>query len=403
MEDDTAKAQERMGITMPVFVVSLVSFLNDVASDMIYPIVPIFLTTVLGAPVAVVGLIEGIAESTSSFLRVASGVASDKLRVRKPFIVMGYVLSASSKLFYASATSWITVLFGKFSDRLGKGTRTAARDAYIAENSAPKDRGRAFGFHRGMDTMGAVVGPLLGILLLHFYGTDYQRIFLISLIPTAFAVILLILFLKEGKWSDATIDDKLSFRLLLTRLRGPLAIFLIINAIFAIGNSSDAFLILRSQSLGLSMTAIIFAFALFNFTYAILSVPAGIVSDKIGPRNIMFVGFIIFAVVYTLFGFAHSQIFAWLLFPLYGVYMALTDGVSKAYIANIVPKEQLATAYGVYQFVIGFCAFFASLIAGILWSRIGEFAPFIFGGVTALCAAMLLFIVGPKGRTIKVD
>ncbi len=398
--EENGHPEEKRGITMPVFVVSIVSFLNDVASDMIYPIVPIFLTTVLGAPVTVVGLMEGIAESTSSFLRIASGAASDKLRKRKPFIVIGYMLSASSKFFYAFATSWHSVLVGRFSDRLGKGVRTAARDAYIAQNTAPRDRGKAFGFHRGMDTLGAVAGPLIGILLLQYFGEDYHKIFLFSLIPTAIAVALLIIFLKEKPWDIPEKNERTSIRGVLRNFPKPLIIFLVINMIFAIGNSSDAFIILRTQGLGFTMISTILVYALFNFTYASFSVPAGIVSDKMGPRNILVLGFIIFSVVYLLFGYATTPLFIWILFPLYGVYMALTDGVSKAYISNIVPGEVLGTAYGIYQFAIGFCAFFASLIAGLLWTKVGEQAPFIFGGVMALIAALLLILVGPKRKPI---
>jgi MFS family permease len=209
--------------------------------------------------------------------------------------------------------------------------------------------------------------------------------------------------LKEKPWVVAEKNEHTSIRGVLRNFPKPLIAFLIINMIFAIGNSSDAFIILRTQGLGFTMISTILVYALFNFTYASFSVPAGIVSDKIGPRNILVLGLMIFSVVYLLFGYATTPLFIWILFPLYGVYMALTDGVSKAYISNIVPGEILGTAYGIYQFAIGFCAFFASLIAGFLWTKVGEQAPFIFGGVMALIAALLLVLIGPKGKTITTE
>lgn len=387
--------KSKFGITKPVFVVSVVSFLNDIASDMVYPIVPIFLTTVLGAPVAVMGLIEGIAESTSSFLRVASGVASDKMEKRKPFIIMGYIFSATSKLFYAAAIAWPMVMAGKFIDRLGKGTRTSARDAFIAEHTEDKHKGRAFGFHRSMDTMGAAVGPLIGVFLLSYFQNDFKTVFLVSLVPTIFALFLLFFFVRDDKPKLSEIKIKLPFKEILKKLPKPLLIFLVVNCIFAIGNSSDAFIILRANDLLkgdgiLEATKVsMILYAIFSLSYALFSIPAGIISDKIGQKRVILFGFIIFAVVYMMFGFSHNSSLLWLLFPIYGMYMALTDGVGKAYIANIIGHEHLGSAYGIYQFAIGFCAFFSSLIAGVLWQKVGVAAPFVFGGVMAILAALI--------------
>lgn len=402
MEDKQAK----FGITKPVFVVSAVSFLNDIASDMIYPIVPIFLTTVLGAPVAVMGLIEGIAESTSSFLRVASGVASDKMEKRKPFIIMGYIFSATSKLFYAAAGAWQMVLAGKFIDRLGKGTRTSARDAFIAEHTNDEHKGRAFGFHRGMDTLGAVFGPLLGVFLLSYFNNDFKTVFLVSLIPTIFALFLLFFFIRDDKPKIDKIKFKIPFKEVIKNLPKPLLIFLIVNCIFAIGNSSDAFIILRANDL-LKADGIIEAttvgmilYSIFSLSCALFSVPAGIISDKIGQKKVIFSGFIIFAIVYILFGISKNSSLLWFLFPVYGMYMALTDGVGKAYIAKLIGHEHLGAAYGIYQFAIGFCAFFSSLIAGLLWEKVGVSAPFIFGGVMAILAA-IIFISYKKELKLK--
>ncbi len=389
------KSKTNHGITKPVFIVSAVSFLNDIASDMVYPIVPIFLTTIIGAPVQILGLIEGVAESTSSFLRVASGFASDKLEKRKPFIIIGYALSATSKLFYAVAGTWQMVLAGKFADRFGKGTRTSARDAFIAENTEEKHRGRAFGFHRSMDTLGAVFGPLIGILLLKYFNGDFKTIFLVSLIPALIALALLYLYIHDDKTKIAKIKLKLPFREIVKNLPKPFAVFLVINCMFAIGNSSDSFLILRANNLGASLIISTLLYALFSFFYSIFSIPAGIVADKIGQRRVMTLGFIIFAFVYLAFGFVHSTNYLWILFPIYGIYMALTDGVGKSFIANIVDSDYLATAYGIYQFAIGFCAFFASLIAGFLWAEVGVASPFAFGGIMSLLA-VIIFVFNKK-------
>ena len=385
--------KNKFGISKNVFVLGLVSFFNDVASEMIYPIVPIFLTSVLGAPVAIVGLIEGIAESTASILKVVSGWLSDKWQKRKPFIVAGYSFSAISKILLSLAYSWPFVLFARFVDRFGKGTRTSARDALIAESSENSVRGRSFGFHRALDTMGAVVGPLLALLAIHFLDNKFRLIFFLAFIPAFIGILLLIFFVKEKK---KELNSSFVFRFNWKELDPSFKIFLLISFIFALGNSSDAFLILRAQNLGLSLILVVLVYVLFNFTYAIFSMPAGIISDKIGPKKVLLAGFLLFSVVYLFFGLVHSSLLLWFLFPIYGIYMALTEGVGKAYISNLVPQEKTGTAFGVYQTTIGLCTFFASLIAGLLWTYIGVKAPFIFGSIAAIISAFLFIIFGSK-------
>ncbi len=326
--------KNKFGISKNVFVLGLVSFFNDVASEMIYPIVPIFLTSVLGAPVAIVGLIEGIAESTASILKVVSGWLSDKFQRRKPFVVAGYSFSAISKMILSLAFSWPFVLIARFIDRFGKGTRTSARDALIAESSENSVRGRAFGFYRALDTLGAVVGPMIALLAIHFLGNNFRLIFFLAFIPAFMGILLLLFFVKEKK-KEA--NPSSTFRFNWHKLDPSFKIFLLISFIFALGNSSDAFLILRAQNLGLSLTLVVLAYILFNFTYAIFSIPAGIISDKIGPKKVLLAGFLLFSAVYLFFGLVHSSLFLWLLFPVYGLYMALTEGVGKAYISNLVP------------------------------------------------------------------
>ena len=385
--------KNKSGISKNVFVLGLVSFFNDVASEMIYPIVPIFLTSVLGAPVAIVGLIEGIAESTASILKVISGWLSDKWQKRKPFVVAGYSFSAISKIILSLAYSWPFVLFARFVDRFGKGTRTSARDALITESSENKVRGRAFGFHRTLDTLGAVVGPLIALLAIHFLDNNFRLIFFLAFIPAFIGILLLLFFVKEKKKEANSLN---TFHFNWRELNPSFKIFLLISLIFALGNSSDAFLILRAQNLGLSLILVVLAYVFFNFTYAIFSMPAGIISDKIGPKKVLLAGFLLFSAVYLFFGLAHSSLLLWFLFPVYGIYMALTEGVGKAYISNLVPQEKVGTAFGVYQTTIGLCTFFASLIAGLLWTYIDVSTPFIFGSIMALISAFLFIVLGKK-------
>lgn len=391
--------KNKFGISKNVFVLGLVSFFNDVASEMIYPIVPIFLTSVLGAPVAIVGLIEGVAESTASILKVVSGWLSDKWRKRKPFVVAGYSFSAISKILLSLAYSWPFVLFARFIDRFGKGTRTSARDALIAESSENSVRGRSFGFHRALDTLGAVVGPLIALLAIHFLDNNFRLIFFLAFIPACIGVFLLVLFVKERK-KEKNLSPTFNFSW--RNLDPSFKIFLLISFIFALGNSSDAFLILRAQNLGLSVILVVLAYVLFNFTYAIFSMPAGIISDKIGPKKVLLAGFLLFSAVYLFFGLANSSLFLWFLFPVYGIYMALTEGVGKAYISNLVPQEKTGTAFGIYQTTIGLCTFFASLIAGLLWTYIGVSAPFIFGSLMALISAFLFVVLAKKIKLVII-
>ena len=385
--------KNKFGISKNVFVLGLVSFFNDVASEMIYPIVPIFLTSVLGAPIAIVGLIEGIAESTASILKVISGWLSDKWRKRKPFIIIGYSFSAISKILLGLAYSWPFVLLARFIDRFGKGTRTSSRDALITESSEDKVRGRAFGFHRTLDTLGAVVGPLLALLAIHFLDNDFRLIFFLAFIPAFIGILLLLFFVQEKKKEANSLNV---FHFNWRELNPSFKIFLFISLIFALGNSSDAFLILRAKNLGLSLSLAVLAYVLFNFTYAIFSTPAGFIADKFGPRKVLLAGFLLFSIVYLLFGLVHSSLLLWLLFPIYGIFMALTEGVGKAYISNLVPQEKIGTAFGVYQTTIGLGTFFASLIAGLLWTYLNVSTPFIFGSMMALISAVLFIVFGKK-------
>lgn len=384
----------KRGITKNVLVISLVSFFNDIASEMIYPIVPIFLTTVLGAPVTIVGLIEGIAESTASILRVFSGWFSDTLRSRKPFMVVGYGLSALSKAVLAAAFHWSMVLGGRFVDRFGKGIRTAARDALISESSKAQYRGSVFGFHRAIDTMGALTGPLIALALMSTFRDNLRFIFFLAVIPSVIGIIFLAVFVKDIRKQQNRTDAP-SFRLHDINLSRDCKVFFFVSVVFAIGNSSDAFLILRAHNLGLSLSLTIVAYTVFNFFYAVLSHPAGIISDKIGQKKVILWGFCLFALVYFLFGIITDQHLLWVLFPLYGIYMALTEGIGKAYISLLVKNDFTGTIYGIYQTLIGLTTFLSSLIAGFLWKYVSPAAPFIFGSILAL-AAFVIFATSMK-------
>ena len=387
------------GITKNVVGISLVSFFNDIASEMIYPVVPIFLTTVLGAPVTIVGLIEGIAESTASILRVFSGWFSDKFQRRKPFMIAGYVLSSLSKLIMAVSVHWSMILGGRFIDRFGKGVRTSARDALLAEGCDASCRGRVFGFHRAIDTMGALVGPLTALVLLQAFSQNLRSIFFLAIIPAIIGVLLLAIFVKDIRRHEVSRNTP-PIRLRDIKLSKDFKIFLVVSAVFAVGNSSDAFLILRAQNLGLSLSLTIVVYTVFNAAYALTSFPVGVLSDRIGQKKVLLYGFCLFAIIYFLFGVVTKPAFLWLLFPLYGVYMALTEGIGKAYISHLVDKDYTGTTYGIYQTLIGIMTFLSSLIAGLLWKYISPGAPFYFGGIMAIVAFIIFFIFTEKEKSV---
>lgn len=381
------------GINRNIVAISLVSFLNDISSEMVYPVVPIFLVTVLNAPVTIVGLIEGIAEATANLMRVFSGYFSDRFQKRKPFMTGGYAISALSKFVIAAASGWVVVLGGRFLDRFGKGVRTSARDALISSVSQERYRGRVFGFHRALDTIGAVIGPLLAFLLLKVFEDNLRIIFYIAFVPAAAGVVLLMIFVRDHRKNSRN-GKPTSWRIHDIKLDRSFKVFLLASTVFALGNSSDAFIILKAHSLGFTVGTTILAYALFNAVYAVISHPAGIVSDKVGQKKVLLWGFALFALIYFLLGIINNPRFLWVVFPLYGVYMALTEGIGKAYISLHTRDEFAGTTYGVYQTVTGLAAFPASLAAGFLWKYIGTGAPFIFGAVMALAALSIFGMAG---------
>lgn len=378
-----------------VFFLGLVSFFNDVASEMVYPIIPIFITSVLGAPVSVLGLIEGIAEATASIMKFVSGYVSDKMQKRKIFVSSGYGLSGISKLLIGLAMSWHLVFFARFIDKFGKGIRTTARDSILLENATAENKGFIFGFHRAFDSLGAVVGPLLALFMLLILKENMRLIFFIAFIPSVIGVILLIIFVKEKRKekNGKSIQIKLQWK----SLNPGFKIFFLISIIFALGNSSDTFLILRSKDLGLTTTLTVLTYVLYNISQTIFATPAGGLADKIGAKKVFAIGLLVFAFVYFSFGIIHSAFWVWLLFPIYGIYIAFTDGVSKAYVSEFIKKEESGTYFGIYQTGIALASFFASFIAGILWSSVGAQSAFFYGSALAILALVVLFY----GKLIK--
>ena len=383
-----------------VWVLTLVSFLTDVSSEMVVHLLPIFLSSVLGVGTAIVGLIEGIAETTTSLLKAASGWYSDRIRGRKALALAGYGLSTLAKPFLYIATSWGGVLGVRVADRLGKGVRTAPRDALIADSVDSRRRGWAFGLHRAGDTAGAVVGIGVAIAVLNampagagFGRPAFQRVVLVSLIPAALAVMTLALGVREVAPKDPVGHRR---PIALAGFDRRFRLFLGITLLFTLGNSSDAFLILRARAVGLSVTGILGMMLTFNLVYAALSGPAGSLSDRIGRRRLLLAGWLVYVLVYLGFAFARTAWQAWSLMAVYGVYYALTEGVGRAFVADLVPAEGRGTAYGLYHAGIGLAALPASLLAGILWQGVGNWgglgpaAPFLAGSGLTLAAAVLL-------------
>ena len=396
---DSGDLDTRGGLNRNIILLSIVSFFADLAGEMLYPLIPIFLTTVLGAPPAIVGLIEGVAESVASLLRAVSGWLSDRIGERKRLVMLGYGLAALAKPLLALAFGWPIVFLARLLDRVGKGIRGAPRDALIADWSTEATRGRAFGFHRALDTAGAVGGPLIAILGLRLLHGDIRLLFLVAFVPSAVAVALLVPLQERRRGAQGREAPQLSLRL--TGYDRRFKVFLLAMLVFALGNSSDAFLILRAKDLGLSTTATVLAYVLYNAVYASLSLPAGIRSDRVGRRNLIVAGLLIFAGVYAGFALVTSPELVWMLFAVYGAYIALTDGVGKALVADLAPAGAVGTALGLYNTLGGLMVLEASVTAGLLWEHVGPAAPFIYGAATACVAALLLLVLLPAGAAVQ--
>jgi MFS family permease len=382
-----------MKLPRAVVVLGAVSFLTDASSEMIYPLLPIFLSSVLGAGALAVGAIEGAAESVASLLKLASGWWSDRASRRKPLVVAGYALaSAARPLIGVTQSAW-QVLGLRLTDRVGKGLRSAPRDALIADAVAPALRGRAFGFHRAADHAGAVVGPLIAFALLGA-GLSMRGVFLAAAIPAALAVLAVVVLVREPQ---REVPQALSSPTPLApgraRLGRPFWTYLVVVLVFTLGNSSDAFLLLRANELGVPAAQIPILWAAFHVVKSLASTPAGALSDRVGRRPLIIAGWVLYAAVYLGFARANEGWHAWALFLAYGAFFALTEGVEKALVADLAPAQARGTAFGWYNLVLGIGALPASLVFGAVWQWAGAPAAFAMGAALSVVASVGLFVL----------
>ena len=378
------------GMTLNILILGLVSLFTDLSSQMVFPLIPLFLTTVLGTGAYAVGIVEGAAETTASLFKVVSGYWSDKIRKRKPFVLFGYSLSSITKPLFALANVWSFVLFIRVIERIGKGLRTAPRDAIVAESCDESVRGKAYGFHRAMDGIGSVAGAMLAFLLLPTLG--YRNIFLFALIPGVIAVFV-VLFIKEKRVPLEKDTKAMSLRLSLKELPGNLRLFVIVSSIFALGHFGYAFLLLRAKNIGLADNMAILLYILFYIVYSICTVPSGILSDKIGRKPVLIAGYILFALTSLGLIFASHIQGIVLSFVLYGIFYAMIDGAQRAFVVDLAPKHLKATALGTFHAAIGLVALPGGYIAGALWDRISPEATFMYGLTLALISLFLFALV----------
>ncbi len=386
-----------------VLSLGMVSLFTDLSSQMVYPLIPSFLSA-LGASPAILGIIEGIAEATASLLRTLFGRLSDKLGKRKIFILLGYALSAISRPFFYVASNWITVMLIRFSDRVGKAARTPARDALISTSVHPSIKGKAFGFHRAMDRIGAIGGPLLAMLTLYLLHDKIPKFnalritFLISVIP-GFIALIFIKFAHETKFIKVITKKKQKTAMLET----PFIIFLVANAFFALGNSSNAFLILKAQEVKIATFLIPILWVVYNIFCTISSPILGSLSDKIGRKPVIATSFIYYSTVYILFGIANRAWMIWALFAAYGIFYGLSEGIFRAYIADIVEEENRATAYGILNTVIGIFLLPASVLMGLIWTKFGSKNAFIVAASMGIVGFVIFLISLAMPNRVKAN
>ena len=376
-----------LGVTRTVFALGVVSLFMDISSETAVTVMPLFTTIVLGASPTTLGLIEGLAEATASLLKAWSGARSDR-GARKPWAIAGYGLSALSKPLVALAVSWPMLLGARLLDRSGKGLRSAPRDALIAADTPKEELGRAFGLHKGMDTLGAAIGPLVAYALLP--GLGYRGLLLLASVPALISVIVLLAFVRERPEEIAARREAARTTRALFPKDPRITVFLVAVGLFSLGNSSDAFLLLRVSDLGVPAATVPLVYFAFNIVYAVSSPLAGRIADRLGRGRVARWGLGLFALIYAGFGLASSTWHAWALFALYGVFMAFTEGVWKAHLGELAPEDARGAVYGAFNAVVGFAALPASLIAGWGWERFGHGTPFVFGAVMALVAFLVL-------------
>jgi MFS family permease len=380
---------QKSALNPTVVKLGIVSFFADVASEMLYPVTPIFLTTVLGASMSHLGLVEGIAEAIASFLKTYSGLWSDRTLRRRPFIVLGYLLGALSKPLIGISHSWHGVLGARALDRTGKGLRSSPRDALIAESVSAENRGKAFGWHRGMDTLGAAVGPVLAVILMSMNSGDLRHLYYWAVIPGLLSVVVALTVREQkAKTTRQGWKNPLSAR---DELSGPFKSYLYAWGLFSLTNSSDTFLLMRAKSVGFSTQTVILLYCAYNMTYSFSSPWLGTLSDKTGRKSLMVAGLCIYSLVYVGFGFASQGWQYWALFLIYGLYMGATDGVGKALAVDLSPSHLKATNLGILGTVSGLCTILASSFAGVIWDYWGPSWTFYYGAIGALIASLLIF------------
>ena len=381
-----------------VFALSLVSLLNDTSSDIIYPLLPAFLALTLGASPFFIGLIEGFAESTASFLKLFSGYLSDKFDRRKFPVFLGYALASIVRPLLAFVGSWQQVLLVRVTDRIGKGIRGAPRDAIIAASVPEEKRGLAFGFNRAADHTGAVIGPIVAFILLSYFAADtnrptaqeYQQVFLFASVPVVIGLFVIVFFVKEEKREKTEEVSITPIKLSLKEFDGNFKRLLIVVALFTLSNSTDAFLLLRAEQAGIKPAVLPLLWMALHFSKVISSLIFGDLSDKVGRKTLIFIGWILYALVYAGFAFVNSDWQAWALFIIYGLHFGLTEGAEKALVADLVPKAKRGTAYGFYNLAFSITVFPASLIFGAIWTKFGAEAAFLTSAAISVCAAFML-------------
>ena len=389
----TPNTEPEMKLHRNVLFLGLTSFLTDTTSKMIYSIMPMFLMS-LGATKTELSLIEGIAESTASLLKALSGWWSDRIGKNKPFMVIGYAFTALLSPLFSLATSPTQVLIVRFAERVGKGIRTAPRDSLVAASSREGAKGRNFGFHKAMDNSGAILGPLMATGLLALFPGQFRKVLLIAGLPAIFGLLSLVLFVKEARNEKAELLGKLSFKSFPRKYYW----FLAIVFLFTLGNSTDALLLVKASDVGISDTLIPMVYLVFNSVSVLFSVPAGMLSDKIGRERLIIFGYMLYALVYFGFAATTSASSLVLLFALYGVYSAATDGIQKALVTDIVDTKVKGTGLGVYNLLVGVTLLPASIIAGLLYDKVSSGAPFYFGSAMAFTAALMMIAFYRKGR-----
>jgi MFS family permease len=383
----------KLKISKQVFILGMVSLFTDIASEMLYPVTPIFLTNVLGSSMALVGVIEGLAEVTAGLLKGYFGNLSDRVGKRSIFVVLGYCISAIVKPLPGIFQNIPTVLVSRISDRVGKGIRTAPRDALLASYS-DGNSGAVFGFHRGMDTLGAAIGPVAALILLNFYPNNFQLIFLVAFIPSVIAVSFTLLI--KDKQNSVKVKSKKNYLEFWKSAPKEYKRVLVLITIFSLVNSSDVFLILKSQDISNSNSLAIFGYVFYNIIYASSSYPLGGLSDKLGKQKVFSFGLIIFSAVYFGFAFVDNIDFIWVFFALYGIYAASTEGVSKAWISDLIPNEQRGSAIGLFTMFSSFSVLIGSFLTGVLWDKFGSSVPFIISASLSLVVSIIIITLYPK-------